>query len=84
MYQSLVAASFGYVAWNYLLSRYGATALHSFVFLMPVSGVLFGGLLLGEPFTLNILVALILIMTGIFVVHYNTAKADGLFGRFLQ
>ena len=84
LYQSLVAAAFGYVSWNYLLSRYGATALHSFVFLMPVSGVFFGGLLLGEPITANILLALILIMTGIFVVHYNTTKGNGLFSRFLQ
>jgi len=70
-YQSLVTASFGFVAWNTMLQRYGAVSLHSFVFIMPVAGVVLGGLVLSEPITWNILIALTLIASGILVVHYR-------------
>ncbi len=70
-YQSVIAAAFGYFAWNLMLRRYGATALHSFVFIMPVSGVLFSGLILNEPVTWNILVALLLIAAGIWLLHFK-------------
>lgn len=43
--------------------------VHSFLFLMPVSGVVFGGLLLGEPITPKLIVALFMIVGGILLVH---------------
>lgn len=69
LYQSLVTASFGFVAWNSLLQRYGAVALHSFLFILPVSGVAFGGVLLHEPVTSRIFSALLLIVSGILVIY---------------
>jgi drug/metabolite transporter (DMT)-like permease len=69
LYQSLVTASFCYIAWNTLIKKYGATALHSFVFVMPVSGVFFGVVLLGEPLTPHILASIILIAAGILVIN---------------
>ena len=68
-YQGLATASFGFVAWNTMLRRYGATSLHAFVFIMPVSGVIFGAVLLGEPVTSNLLLALVLVTMGILTVH---------------
>ncbi|MCK4795543.1 MAG: EamA family transporter, partial [Desulfobacteraceae bacterium] len=79
LYQSLVTASFGFVAWTSLLQKYGAVALHSFIFLMPIAGVLLGGLVLREPITLNILLALLLIVSGILVVNIKTSKYTPLF-----
>jgi len=72
-YQSIITASFGFVAWNNLLKNYGATALHSFIFIIPISGVFFGGLLLYEPITYQIISALILIASGILVVQLKPA-----------
>ena len=72
LYQGLLTASFGYVAWNYLLQKYGAVSLHSFVFIMPISGVILGGVLLGEPITHTILLALVLIVLGILVINLRT------------
>jgi len=69
LYQSLVTASFGFVAWNTLLKKYGAVSLHAFVFIMPIVGVTLGGLVLGEPITLKLLLALVFIVSGILVVH---------------
>jgi drug/metabolite transporter (DMT)-like permease len=76
LYQSLVTAAFGFVTWNTLLQKYGAVALHSFIFIMPISGVVLGGVILGEPITLKILTALALIVAGILVVHLNPRKAE--------
>ena len=71
LYQSLVTASFGFVAWNTMLKKYGAVSLHAFVFIMPIAGVALGGLLLGEPITVKILLALAFIVSGILVVHWK-------------
>ncbi len=74
LYQGLVTASTGFVIWNYMLKKYGAVALNSFVFIMPVSGVLAGGVILGEPITYNILISLVFIVTGIAAVHFRVSK----------
>lgn len=74
VYQSLITASFGFVVWNSLLQRYGAVALHSFIFIMPITGVLLGGLILGEPITINILIAMLLIVAGILMTHIKQKK----------
>lgn len=74
LYQSLITASFGFVAWNTLLKKYGAVSLHSFVFIMPIAGVALGGLVLGEPITMKILLALAFIVFGILVVHWQPKK----------
>lgn len=79
LYQGLVAASFCFVAWITLLQKYGAVALHSFIFIMPVSGVLLGGLVLGEPITVNIIIALLLIVSGILLVNFKQKKPIPLF-----
>jgi len=74
LYQSLITASFGFVAWNTMLKKYGAVSLHSFMFIMPIAGVALGGLVLGEPISLKILLALVFIVFGILVVHWHPRK----------
>jgi drug/metabolite transporter (DMT)-like permease len=75
LYQALVTASFGFVAWNTMISRYGATALHSFVFVMPISGVLLGVTLLDEPVTAHLLLAIVLVTVGLVVVNGRGAAS---------
>ncbi len=79
LYQSLVTASFGFVAWNMMLKKYGATALHSFVFMMPISGVMLGGIVLKEPITFNFMIALLLVVSGIIVINFKLTKPTPLF-----
>ncbi len=69
LYQTLVTPAFGFVAWNTIIRKLGATALHSFVFIMPVSGVFLGVTLLGEPVTANLIYAIVLVVTGLIVVN---------------
>ncbi len=70
-YQSIVTASFGFVMWNTLIQKYGATALHSFIFLMPISGVMLGVIILGEPLTPNLVGAICLVATGLLVINWK-------------
>jgi drug/metabolite transporter (DMT)-like permease len=81
LYQGLITASLGFLAWNHMLQKYGAVALHSFIFLMPVAGVMLGGIMLGEPITHNIVLALILIVSGILVVNLKTGKYIRVFSK---
>jgi drug/metabolite transporter (DMT)-like permease len=74
LYQTLVTASFGFVIWNAMIKKYGASAVHSFIFIMPITGVLLGVLLLGEPMTLNMLAAVVLVAAGIMVIHFRPKK----------
>ena len=75
LYQAVVTGSFGFIAWVALLKKYGAVSLHSFIFIMPVAGVLLGGLVLGEPITAKIMLALALIVSGIFIVNLKWVHA---------
>lgn len=69
LYQIFVTASFGMVAWNTMIRKFGATALHSFVFIMPIAGVFLGVVLLDEPLTLNLIVSIVLVVAGLLVLH---------------
>lgn len=70
LYQGIVTASFGFVVWLYFLNRYGTVTMHAYVFILPISGVFFGGLVLGEPVaTRPMLIALSLIVLGIILIH---------------
>jgi drug/metabolite transporter (DMT)-like permease len=68
-FQVVLTTSFAFVAWTRLMQAYGAVVLHSFVFLIPVSGVFLAGIVLGEPITEMILLALALITAGILTVQ---------------
>lgn len=71
IYQSVICAAFGFVAWNTLLQRYGASTLHSFVFIMPIAGVAAGGLILNEPITPVLIAAVVMIAVGIGLVNLH-------------
>lgn len=67
--QALVGAFASYLAWMWMLAHYNATKMSSFTFLSPVFALLFGALLLGEPVTPGLLIALALVAMGIFMVN---------------
>jgi len=74
IYQGLICAAFGFVAWTTLLQKYGASTLHAFVFIMPLAGVLAGGWLLSEPLTMRIMLSVVLVSAGIIVVYLEPRK----------
>lgn len=68
-YQTVWIASVTYIAWFWLIRYYPAARLASFIFLTPLLGVFAGGILLDEPLTIFLLVALTLVAIGIFLVN---------------
>ena len=65
----VLCAFVSYLAWMWMLARYPATKMSSFVFLSPVFTLIFSGLWLGEAITLNLIVALGLVGVGIALVN---------------
>jgi len=77
LYQTFVTASFGLVAWNTMIQRFGATALHSFIFIMPISGVFLGVILLNEPISTNLVSSIVLVVSGLIVVNRVSTSRSG-------
>jgi drug/metabolite transporter (DMT)-like permease len=74
VFQATFIVAFTYLIWFWLMRRYPAAGLSSFAFLTPAFGVLLGGLLLGEPLSLRLFLALGLIAVGIVIVNRPARK----------
>jgi drug/metabolite transporter (DMT)-like permease len=67
--QTAVGAFASYLAWMWMLRHYPATQMASFTFLTPVFALLFGVLLLGEPLSAQLVLALVGVAIGIVLVN---------------
>ena len=72
-FQIVIVTAFSYLVWFWLIRSYPATRLASFTLLTPVFGLLLGALLLGEPITARLVVALAAVATGIVLVNRKPA-----------
>ena len=79
LYQSLLCAAFGFVAWNTCLQRFGASAMHSFIFIVPVTGVIAGGLVLAEPITSVLVLAAVMVAAGVGLVNFKPKRTASFF-----
>lgn len=68
VFQAVLIALVSYLTWFWLLKRYLASRMATFVFITPLLGVLFGVLILDEVLTTNFVVGGLLVLTGIFLV----------------
>lgn len=73
VYQTVWVAFITYLAWFWLIRHYPPSRLASFTFLTPLFGVIAGGVLLNEPITGSLVLALVLVGTGIFLVNRPNA-----------
>ena len=71
--QTVVGAFASYLTWMWLLRHYPATQMSSFTFLTPVFALVFGVLLLKEPLTLQLTLALCGVAAGIVLVNRKPA-----------
>ena len=69
VFQTVVVCFASYLLWFWLIRHYPATQLSAFTLLTPVFGLLAGVLLLDEPMTLRLLVALVTVAGGIALVN---------------
>ncbi len=67
--QAVIGAFASYLTWMWLLGHYPATKLSSFVFLTPVFALVFAAMWLGEPITIKLVAALVLVGVGIVLVN---------------
>ncbi len=72
LFQTVVVTFASYLVWFWLVRHYPATRISAFVLLTPVFGLLAGVLLLHEPLTLRLLVALGAVCVGIVLVNRKT------------
>ncbi|MDQ6880570.1 MAG: DMT family transporter [Pseudomonadota bacterium] len=72
--QTAIGAFASYLTWMWLLRHYPATQMSSFTFLTPVFALVFGVLLLDEPLTLQLTLALCGVAVGIVLVNRRPAR----------
>ena len=72
-FQVVIVTFASYLLWFWLIRHYPATRLASFTMLTPVFGLLLGAVLLAEPVTGRLLLALAAVAAGIFLVNRKTA-----------
>jgi drug/metabolite transporter (DMT)-like permease len=71
-FQVVIVSFASYLAWFWLVRHYPATRLAAFTMLTPVFGLALGALLLAEPITARLLIALATVAAGIFLVNRKT------------
>ena len=69
LYQIIAVAFLSYLAWFWLLTRYPASHLPAYTFWTPIFGLAAGWLLLGEPVTPALLLAMACVAVGIYLVN---------------
>lgn len=69
LFQVVIVTFASYLLWFWLVRHYPATRLASFTLLTPVFGLLLGALLLGEPITARLVIALATVAAGIVLVN---------------
>lgn len=72
--QVLLVVCVGFLTWFWVLSIYPASDMASFTFLTPLFGMTMGWLILSEPVTWNLLVAMIMVAVGIVLVNRKAAQ----------
>ncbi|KAF1066367.1 MAG: hypothetical protein GAK39_04938 [Variovorax sp.] len=72
--QTVIGAFASYLAWMWMLRHYPATQMSSFTFLTPLFALVFGVLLLSEPLTPQLVVALAGVAVGIVLVNRGGAR----------
>jgi drug/metabolite transporter (DMT)-like permease len=67
--QTAIGAFASYLAWMWMLRHYPVTQMSSFTFLAPVFALVFGVVLLDEPLTAQLVIALCGVAAGIVLVN---------------
>jgi drug/metabolite transporter (DMT)-like permease len=68
-FQTVIVTFASYLTWFWLMRHYPATRISAFVLLTPVFGLAAGVMLLGEPLTLRLVVALVAVVIGLLLVN---------------
>lgn len=79
-YLVLIGSIVGYSAYVYALKHLPISTVSLYAYVNPIIAVVLGTLILGEPFSLRIVLAAALVFTGIVIVRRRAAGASGAMG----
>jgi len=68
-FQVIVIICLGFIGWLWIMSKYSASSTSSFAFLTPISGVLFGWLMMDDVINEQIFISLFLTCLGIYIIN---------------
>ncbi len=71
MYQGIILGFFCFLVQASLLKYYSANTMASFTFLIPIYGVFYSIMLLGDPLTISLIIGTAMVATGIFTINYS-------------
>jgi O-acetylserine/cysteine efflux transporter len=80
VYLVVLATSFNFVVWFRLLERYSATAMTSWLFLVPVFGVVAGAAILHEPIGWRVAAGGLLVVAGILLSQRQSRHEEVILG----
>lgn len=69
LFQTVIVSFASYLVWFWLVRHYPATRIAAFTLLTPVAGLAAGVLLLGEPLTARLVIALTAVVAGLVLVN---------------
>ena len=72
-FQVVIVTFASYLVWFWLIRNYAATRVAAFTMLTPMFGLLLGAVLLAEPVTARLVLAVLAVAAGIFLVNRRTA-----------
>ena len=68
-FQVIVIMCLGFIGWLWIMSKYSASSTSSFAFSTPISGVLFGWLMMDDVINEQIFISLFLTCLGIYIIN---------------
>ena len=68
-FQVIVIMCLGFIGWLWIMSKYSASSTSSFAFLTPVSGVMFGWLIMDDVINGQIYISLFMTCLGIYIIN---------------
>lgn len=74
LFLGCVASMLCFLTWNWVLKKLGAVVATNYVYLNPVTTIIFAWSLLGEPITLWFLLGTILVLLGMFLADRKNKK----------
>ena len=74
LFLGCVASMLCFLTWNWVLKKLGAVVATNYVYLNPVTTIIFAWSLLGEPITLWFLLGTILVLLGMFLADRKKKK----------
>lgn len=75
LYLSIFGSVIAYTAYSYVLTRLSAAKVSTYAYVNPVIAVIAGTLLLSEPLTLRMIVAMLVILSGVAVIQLDRKRS---------